>query len=98
MASFPVLVEWAVCYYLLFPDDDVAGLICFADCCVGCGHWGIPVVDTTSGKFRVYYFELFVQPGPKNDAPIAVDNFNAIYECFRDNGVSGCYHLASLWA
>lgn len=64
----------------------------------GCGEWGVPVVDTTSGEFKVYYFLLYVQPGPKNSATAPIDNFDAVYNCFRDNGVSKCYHLATEWA
>ena len=64
----------------------------------GCGEWGIPIVDTTSGSFKVYYFLLYIQPGPMNSATEAVDNFEAVYSCFRDNGVSNCYHLATEWA
>lgn len=64
----------------------------------GCGEWGIPIVDTTSGSFKVYYFLLYIQPGLRNNATVAVDNFDKVYNCFRDNGVSNCYHLATEWA
>jgi hypothetical protein len=54
------------------------------------GAFGIPIVDTTGGTFKVYYF------------PIAqankFDNYETILSCVRQNGVSGCYHLATLWA
>jgi len=54
------------------------------------GAFGIPIVDTTGGRFKVYYF------------PIAqanqFDNYNNILSCIQSSGVSGCYHLATLWA
>lgn len=57
----------------------------------GCGGaFGIPIVDTTGGTFKVYYF------------PIAqanqFDNYDTILSCIKANGVSNCYHLATLWA
>jgi hypothetical protein len=54
------------------------------------GAYGIPIVDTTGGRFRVYYF------------PIAqantFDNYNTILSCIQSKGVSGCYNLAQEWA
>ncbi len=54
------------------------------------GTFGFPVVDTTGGSFKVYYF------------PIAqfqtFDNYDSILNCVRQSGVSKCYHLATQWA
>jgi len=57
----------------------------------GCGgNYGIPIVDTTGGTFKVYYFPI----AQANE----YDNFDTMLSCFKTNGVSGCYHLATLWA
>lgn len=57
----------------------------------GCtGQYGIPVVDTTGGSFKVYYF-------PINELN-KFDNYEATLACFKENGVSGCYDLATVWA
>eukprot|EP01034_Spumella_vulgaris_P034548 gene34548-42612_t len=57
----------------------------------GCGGaFGIPVVDTTGGTFKVYYFPI----AQANE----FDNYEATLACIKTNGVSGCYHLATLWA
>ncbi len=65
----------------------------------GCGEWGIPVVDTTTdGEFRLFYFQLFTDPGIKNNFTVPVNNYDAVVDCFKSNGVSGCYHLATRWA
>ncbi len=52
--------------------------------------FGIPVVDTTGGQFKVYYF-------PINNLASGLDNFDAVLSCVKQNGVSGCYHLAVDW-
>mmetsp|Transcript_10997 Transcript_10997/g.16760 ORF Transcript_10997/g.16760 Transcript_10997/m.16760 type:complete len:515 (-) Transcript_10997:175-1719(-) len=57
------------------------------------GDFGIPVVDTTGGSFKVYYFP--VQGAWPTDK---VDNYNEVLSCITENGVSGCYHLAVEWA
>lgn len=54
------------------------------------GAFGIPVVDTTNGRFRVYYFPL----AQAN----TFDHSDEIISCVQKNGVSGCYHLATVWA
>jgi hypothetical protein len=54
------------------------------------GSFGFPVVDTTNGRFQVYYF------------PIAhgddYDNYDKTLSCIKTNGVAGCYYLAEKWA
>lgn len=56
----------------------------------GCGGvFGIPVVDTTGGSFRVYYF-------PINDH--FKDYYDETIACIKSKGVSGCYDMAIKWA
>ena len=56
------------------------------------GVFGIPVVDTTGGSVKVYYFQLAV-------GGVFDDNaYSNILNCFKANGVSGCYSLATLWS
>lgn len=54
------------------------------------GAFGIPVVDTTGGRFKVYYFPV--------DQANEFDNYDKIHSCFEEKGVSGCYDLAEVWA
>jgi hypothetical protein len=54
------------------------------------GAFGIPVVDTTEGRFRVYYFPLAQAD--------QFDNSEEILACIQQHGVSGCYQLATVWA
>ena len=54
------------------------------------GVFGIPVVDTTGGQFRVFYFPI----AKANE----FDNYDSILSCIKGNGVSNCYHLATQWA
>jgi len=78
----------------LITDKDVGfmvGAMGMADAS-GCGgDFGFPVVDTTGGKFQVYYFPIDAENG-------FVDNYDAILSCVKANGASGCYHLATLWS
>lgn len=60
----------------------------------GCGDYGIPVFDTTEGRLRVYFF-LVQTGGPKHQVP--ENHYDAILSCIQQNGVSGCYHLATEW-
>lgn len=57
----------------------------------GCvGEFGIPVFDTTGGLFRVLYFPISDEKG--------LDNFQITLDCFKNQGVSNCYHLATEFA
>lgn len=58
------------------------------------GVFGVPVVDTTGGRFRVLYFSIF---GPDIEG---TQNLQATISCFQDKGVSGCYDLPNVvvWA
>jgi hypothetical protein len=53
------------------------------------GVFGVPIVDTTGGRFRVYYFPIQQAQG--------ADNYDSIVNCIAANGASSCYHLAQLW-
>jgi hypothetical protein len=57
------------------------------------GELGFPIVDTTNGRFKVYYFLISTIA-----ARGGYDQYDAVLECFRTKGVSQCYHLATLWA
>lgn len=54
------------------------------------GAYGIPVVDTTNGYFKLYYFPV----AQANE----FDNYDEILSCIKSKGVSNCYNLATLWA
>jgi hypothetical protein len=58
------------------------------------GVFGVPVVDTTGGRFRVFYFSIF---GPDIEG---TNNLQATISCFQDKGVTGCYDLpfVQTWA
>lgn len=57
------------------------------------GSLGIPIVDTTDGAFKVYYFEVQgALPSTK------MDQYDEVLACITEHGVSGCYHLATEWA
>lgn len=57
------------------------------------GVFGIPVFDTTGGRFKVYYFQI-------NDEKKKMDYYDETLKCFQEKGVSGCYGLSSVqvWA
>ncbi len=53
------------------------------------GDFGFPVVDTTGGSFKVYYFNI----AHSGD----FDNYDAILNCIKSKGVAGCYSMATKW-
>jgi hypothetical protein len=56
----------------------------------GCANYGIPIIDTTDDRLRVYHFEI----NGKNDK----DSYNATMGCLSSsNGWRNCTHLADLW-
>jgi hypothetical protein len=59
------------------------------------GEFGLPIVDTTNSRFRIYYFPInkFSLLHPIQN----YDNYDNILDCIQNNGVSKCYHLANLW-
>jgi hypothetical protein len=54
------------------------------------GNFGLPVVDTYGGNFSVYFYDIAQLD--------EYDNYEEILACLTENGVSGCYHLATLWS
>lgn len=54
------------------------------------GEFGIPVLDTSGGTAKVYYFPIV----KINE----FDNFENVLSCIKSKGVSGCYDLAVLWS
>jgi len=56
---------------------------------IGCGNYGLPVIDSTDSRVRVWYFDVVSQKGE--------DNYDPIIKCLRDNGWRKCTHLATLW-
>lgn len=59
--------------------------------------FGIPVLDTTDDHFQMYYFPIKSRAGPKKEGE-EYDNYDATLTCFKEHGVSGCYHLANVWS
>eukprot|EP01034_Spumella_vulgaris_P030361 gene30361-37563_t len=51
---------------------------------------GMPVVDTTGGRFRVYYFVI------AQNTENSVDNFEDVLSCVQNFGLSRCYQYATL--
>ncbi|CAE7413378.1 desi1 [Symbiodinium microadriaticum] len=56
------------------------------------GTFGIPVVDTIGGMFKVYYFPV-QQAWPA----ATLHQYDEVLSCIREHVVSGCYHLATEW-
>ena len=56
----------------------------------GCGQYGFSYIDSTGGKFKIYYFE---------ERNATSDNYNSILSCVNENkgDVGQCVHLAALW-
>lgn len=52
----------------------------------GCGNFGVPVLDTTGGKARIWYFDTESEP-----------NYETVLDCVRPKGWRACTHLATLW-
>jgi hypothetical protein len=61
----------------------------------GCGgDWGLPIVDTTEGRFRIYYFPISKFQIREHEQ---YDNYDAILDCITNKGISQCYELATVW-
>ena len=60
------------------------------------GEFGIPIVDTSNDKTSIYYFPI-VRADSRGG--IEYDNYQDVLDCFKVNGVSGCYDKhAVLWS
>lgn len=58
------------------------------------GNFGFPVIDTYDDKFSIYYFDI-QQISRENI--VGYDNYDKIYNCILEKGVTGCYALAKQW-
>jgi len=56
----------------------------------GCGHFGLPIMDTRNGSAVLYYFEL-------GDGGNRVHDWDTKMNCIKSHGLSGCTHLAKKW-
>ncbi|CAE7817423.1 desi1 [Symbiodinium microadriaticum] len=54
------------------------------------GDFGIPVLDTTGGRLKVYFFPIQQHRG--------YTYYQDTLQCIKNNGISGCYNMATLWA
>jgi hypothetical protein len=100
-----------LCYCMCFSYLKLAGMSDWSFSPCG-GDIGFSIVDTNGGRYKgdqldrartlyfiacivwwvcfaVYYFQLQTRKD---------DNYSAVIDCVKTNGVSGCYHLATLWA
>ncbi|GAB5364000.1 hypothetical protein AAMO2058_000931900 [Amorphochlora amoebiformis] len=58
----------------------------------GCGNFGVPIVDSTSGTTKVYYY-------PIQDVNVeGSDKYSDVVGCFESKGVGSCQDLAMVWA
>eukprot|EP00038_Savillea_parva_P010735 m.192410 g.192410 ORF g.192410 m.192410 type:complete len:573 (-) comp18633_c0_seq1:255-1973(-) len=56
----------------------------------GCGNYGMPIVDTTEGRVRVYHFEIVAKNG--------TDSYDATMSCLSQSATwRNCTHLADVW-
>ena len=55
----------------------------------GCGNYGIPLLDTTDGRVRFYYFPIVSKLG--------VDTYDEVTSCLSASGWRQCTYLAELW-
>jgi hypothetical protein len=53
------------------------------------GDFGFTVVDTADAEVSVYYFPIAHETD--------YNNYDSIINCLKENGLSGCYHLAQKW-
>jgi hypothetical protein len=54
------------------------------------GGFAIPILDTTGGRARLYYYEL-------GKLGVRTNNFDIILDCLTANGHAGCKKYAQLW-
>lgn len=55
----------------------------------GCGNYGIPVLDTTGGKVRLWHFLVVAKDN--------TDTYDAVHDCVSEKGWRQCTHLAESW-
>eukprot|EP01063_Lacrimia_lanifica_P014172 TRINITY_DN20813_c0_g1_i1.p1 TRINITY_DN20813_c0_g1~~TRINITY_DN20813_c0_g1_i1.p1 ORF type:complete len:522 (+),score=168.85 TRINITY_DN20813_c0_g1_i1:53-1618(+) len=55
----------------------------------GCGNYGVPVVDSTAGRFRIHYFPVVARNG--------TDTYDEVTSCVAAKGWRGCLSMAETW-
>jgi hypothetical protein len=56
-------------------------------------NYGVPVVDSTGGRLRMWYFPVVAMAHGK----VVNDTFDAVHTCVDGQGWRACTHLAHLW-
>jgi hypothetical protein len=68
------------------PGNDDAGFRVAGFGMAGCGNYGVPILDTTNGRVRIWYFDT------------STDYlFSEVIECVKRNGWKQCTNRATLW-
>ena len=55
----------------------------------GCGNYGMPIVDTSDGRIKVYHFGIVDKD--------KTDRYNQTMGCLESKGWRQCTELAELW-
>ena len=55
----------------------------------GCGNYGMPILDTTGGRIKVYHFGIVDKDG--------TDHYDDTMKCLESKGWRACTDLAELW-
>ena len=55
----------------------------------GCGNFGVPVLDSTENRLRLYYFPIVAKDG--------TDTYDAVSSCVISKGWRACLSLAETW-
>lgn len=62
----------------------------------GCAQYGFPVIDTTGGRLRIFYFPVSAATQPAHVVE-NYDNYHEIYTCLEKHGFEGCTDFAAVW-
>ena len=68
----------------------------------GCGNYGVPVLDTTGGRVRFWYFSVAslgnaTASEDGGGAETGTDTYEEVHTCVAAHGWRACTHLASSW-
>ena len=91
--------------------DPTSGLIVAGMGMEGSGDYGVPVIDTTEDRFRIYYFPIAfggqterafeklrnLSAEGLRDKEEIDKRYNDIIGCVEKNGWRACLHLAEVW-
>lgn len=61
----------------------------------GCGNFGLPVVDTSEQRVRVWYFPVVI--GPWEEEAVHAERYRRLVTCAQEAGWRRCTHLGTLW-